>query len=72
MLSVFYYLRPQDYVGRFGDVMRNLTYEQPYPASIPEALHSYRAYYEAHPPSRVKWRSERPRRPGTGAPRSIR
>jgi hypothetical protein len=51
MLSVFYYLRPEDYVPRFGDVMRNLTYEQPYPASIPEALPSYRAYYEAHPPA---------------------
>ena len=51
MLSVFYYLRPEDYVGRFGDVMRNLTYEQPYPAAIPEALPSYRAYYEAHPPA---------------------
>jgi ketosteroid isomerase-like protein len=50
MLSVFYYLRPQDYVEKFGDVMRNLTYEQPYAASIPEALDSYRAYYEAHPP----------------------
>lgn len=50
MLSVFYYLRPEDYVERFGDVLRNLTYETPYPAAIPEALESYRAYYEAHPP----------------------
>ena len=38
------------YVEKFGDVMRNLTYDQPYAASIPEALESYRAYYEAHPP----------------------
>jgi hypothetical protein len=50
MLSVFYYLRPEDYVDRFGDVLRNLTYEQPYAASIPEALESYQAYYAAHPP----------------------
>jgi ketosteroid isomerase-like protein len=54
MLSVFYYLKPEDYVARFGDVMRNLTYDEPYPASIPEALESYRAYYEAHPPQAAR------------------
>jgi uncharacterized protein (TIGR02246 family) len=50
MLSVFYYLRPADYVEKFGDVMRNLTYEEPVAASIPEALETYRRYYVEHPP----------------------
>jgi uncharacterized protein (TIGR02246 family) len=50
MLSVFYYLKPEDYVAKFGDVMRNLTYEEPVAASIPEALETYRNYYEIHPP----------------------
>jgi len=49
MLSVFYYLRPQDYVSKINDVERNLTYERPVAASIPEALPTYQAYYEQHP-----------------------
>jgi ketosteroid isomerase-like protein len=51
MLSVFYYLRPQDYVAKFDVLERNLTYERPIAASIPEPLESYRAYYEAYPRS---------------------
>jgi uncharacterized protein (TIGR02246 family) len=50
MMSIFYYLKPGDYVAKFGDVMRNLTNDEPVAASIPEALDSYRAYYAAHPP----------------------
>ncbi|MFJ9590904.1 nuclear transport factor 2 family protein [Streptomyces acidicola] len=50
LLSVFYYLKPEDYVSRFGNEMRNLVLGEPIAASIPEKLATYRKFHEEHPP----------------------
>jgi ketosteroid isomerase-like protein len=48
-LEFFYYLRPADYADAMLGVLRNHAYRTPHAADFPEALSSWRTYYEEHP-----------------------
>ena len=49
LLHFFYYLSPQEYPSRLGELYRNRAYPEPLPADYPENLPSWQEYYARYP-----------------------